>query len=180
MALLGYVTLLSNTCQGFVPEVLTEIIGACVQEDRLWIADPKAFNHILQKSGYLYAKPCNILERSALLGDRGIIAVEGDLPITINPSSSPNNPAGDVHKRHRRAMAPAFGLVEAKGLLPYFVDCATKARELRLCPILKSDSGPCPRWRTSGAASLRTTGPDLQPLSMQTCGWGRPPLMRAS
>ena len=40
-------------------------------------------------------------------------------------------------------MAPAFGLVEAKGLLPYFMDCATKARELRLYPILKADSGPC-------------------------------------
>jgi len=29
-------------------------------------------------------------------------------------------------------MAPAFGLAEAKGLLPYFMDAATKARELRL------------------------------------------------
>jgi len=29
-------------------------------------------------------------------------------------------------------MAPAFGLVEAKGLLPYFMDAVTKARELRL------------------------------------------------
>ena len=27
-------------------------------------------------------------------------------------------------------MAPAFGLVEAKGLLPYFMDSVTKAREL--------------------------------------------------
>ena len=39
-------------------------------------------------------------------------------------------------------MAPAFGLVEAKGLLPYFMDCATKARELLLHLILKADSGP--------------------------------------
>jgi len=28
-------------------------------------------------------------------------------------------------------MAPAFGLLEAKGLLPYFMDSVTKARELR-------------------------------------------------
>ena len=27
-------------------------------------------------------------------------------------------------------MAPAFGLVEAKGLLPYFMESVTKAREL--------------------------------------------------
>ena len=28
-------------------------------------------------------------------------------------------------------MAPAFGLVEAKGLLPYFMDSVTKVREFR-------------------------------------------------
>jgi len=40
-------------------------------------------------------------------------------------------------------MAPAFGLVEAKGLLPYFVDSATKARELRVHFISETDSNPC-------------------------------------
>ena len=55
-------------------------------------------------------------------------------------SSSSNNPTGDVHKRHRRAMAPAFGLVEAKGLLPYFMDSATKARKLCLDSTLKTYS----------------------------------------
>jgi len=39
-------------------------------------------------------------------------------------------------------MSPAFGLVEAKALLPYFMDAATKARELRLHLILEADSGP--------------------------------------
>ena len=38
-------------------------------------------------------------------------------------------------------MAPAFGLVEAKGLLPYFMESVTKACELRLCLIPKADSG---------------------------------------
>ena len=37
-------------------------------------------------------------------------------------------------------MAPAFGLVEAKGLLPYFMDAVTKACELRLYLIPKTDS----------------------------------------
>ena len=60
-------------------------IGVLVQEDRLWIADPKALNHILQKSGYLYAKPNNVQERTALLTDRGIIWAEGELSITISP-----------------------------------------------------------------------------------------------
>ena len=40
-------------------------------------------------------------------------------------------------------MAPAFGLVEAKGLLPYFTDSVTKACELRFNSILKVDSSPC-------------------------------------
>ena len=39
-------------------------------------------------------------------------------------------------------MAPAFGLVEARGLLPYFVDSVTKACELRSYLVLKADSGP--------------------------------------
>jgi len=38
-------------------------------------------------------------------------------------------------------MAPAFGQVEVKGLLPYFADTATKACELRLYLILSADSG---------------------------------------
>lgn len=37
-------------------------------------------------------------------------------------------------------MAPAFGLVEAKGLLPYFMDSVAKARELRLRLTLKPES----------------------------------------
>lgn len=57
-------------------------------------------------------------------------------------SSSFNDSTGDVHKRHRRAMTPAFGLVEAKGLLPCFMETVNKARELRLNSILKADSGP--------------------------------------
>ena len=40
-------------------------------------------------------------------------------------------------------MAPAFGLVEAKGLLPYFMDAAVKVCELRLHFISESDSSPC-------------------------------------
>ena len=54
-----------------------------VQEDRLWIADPKALNHILQKSGYLYGKPDSIQEQSALLTGHGIGSAEGGLSVTI-------------------------------------------------------------------------------------------------
>ena len=64
-------------------ELLTEIIGVRVQEDCVWIADPKALNHILHKSGYLYAKPNSTQEQTELLADRSVISVEGELSITI-------------------------------------------------------------------------------------------------
>jgi len=38
-------------------------------------------------------------------------------------------------------MAPAFGLVEAKGLLPYFMDTVNKAYELRLHLVSNADQG---------------------------------------
>ena len=39
-------------------------------------------------------------------------------------------------------MAPAFGLFEAKNLLPHFINSVTKARGICLYLILKTDSGP--------------------------------------
>ena len=40
-------------------------------------------------------------------------------------------------------MTPAFGPVEAKGLLPCVMDSVNKANELRLHLILKAESRPC-------------------------------------
>ena len=127
---------LPSTSQYLVFELLTETSGTCAQEDRLWVADPKAINHILQKSGYLYEKSSNIREQVALVAGRtSILATEGELLITMHQRSvlsSPNDPKGDTHKRHRRVIAPAFGLVEAKSLVPHFMDVVTKARNLRI------------------------------------------------
>ena len=66
-------------------------------------------------------------------------------------------------------MAPAFGLVEAKGLLPYFMDSVTKGRKLRLCFDLQARRlilALTIRWQTSGAISSGTESLDVQPLSM--------------
>ena len=63
-------------------------------------------------------------------------------------------------------MAPAFGLVEAKGLLPYFVDTAIKAWGLRLYLILGADFCPIFRWQTNGVTSSRTASPGIRPPSM--------------
>lgn len=66
-------------------KLTTELIDVCIQEDCLWIADPKAINHILQKSGYLYAKPGNMQEMIALVADRGVGWAEGESSTTITP-----------------------------------------------------------------------------------------------
>ena len=51
------------------------------------MADPKAINHILQKSGYLYTKPNNTRERVALVADRGILWAQGEFSTAISPRS---------------------------------------------------------------------------------------------
>jgi cytochrome P450 len=97
------------------------------QEERLWIADPKAMNHVFKNSDALYGKLNSTKEVMALFVDRGLIWADGSAFSKFTLSQILTL-AGDVHKRQRRAMTPAFGLVEAKGLLPYFVQSATKVR----------------------------------------------------
>ena len=56
-----------------------------MQEDRLWIADPAAINHILHKSGYVYAKPSNLRERSGLFTGQGLVWAIGKFPAMMDP-----------------------------------------------------------------------------------------------
>jgi len=72
-----------------ISERLTETIGTCVQEDCLWVADLKAINRILQKSGYLYAKPNNVWEGSALTSGCGILWAEDKFDIVTSPFFRP-------------------------------------------------------------------------------------------
>ena len=53
-----------------------------MQEERLFIADPKAIHHILQGTSYLYEKPRVVRELFELVIDRGLASVEGTLPFT--------------------------------------------------------------------------------------------------
>ena len=48
-----------------------------LQEDRLWIANPKALHHILELSGYLYEKPYAFGERYTLTLGRGVFWAAG-------------------------------------------------------------------------------------------------------
>ena len=91
----------------------------------MWIADPKAINHILKSSDVLYGKLDSAREVVALLTDRGLVWAEGNVLSNLVPFQILTR-TGDAHKRQRRAMSPAFGLVEAKALLPYFAQSANK------------------------------------------------------
>lgn len=52
-----------------------------MQEERLWVADPKAIHHILQGTSYLYQKPRIFQELLEAVFDKGIISVEGESPL---------------------------------------------------------------------------------------------------
>ncbi|KAI0774916.1 cytochrome P450 [Trametes elegans] len=72
-------------------------------EDMLWISDPKALQYIYQTSGYNFPKQPERRILSRLVGDTGLTWADGD-----------------VHKRQRKVMLPAFGTPESKALLPVF------------------------------------------------------------
>lgn len=65
-----------------------------------------------------------MMEVRAMVMDRGLPCVEGESPPTPHIVQPLFPSLGDVHKRQRRAMTPAFGLVEAKGLFPCFTRCS--------------------------------------------------------
>lgn len=92
-------------------------------EERLWVADPKAINHILGNSTTIYRKLENIREMIVLIIDRGLAWADGE-----------------THRRQRKAMNPAFGPIEAKGLLPYFTQSATKLAD-KWCESITGDDG---------------------------------------
>lgn len=98
--------------------------NAFLGEERLWVADPKTIRHILHSGSSLYMKPHATMERLATFIDRGLITVEGD-----------------EHKRQRRAMTPAFGLVEARALYPYFTRCAGSLVDKWLEIVSNGESG---------------------------------------
>ena len=80
------------------------------QGDRLWTADPKAISHILHSDDIWVESPAS-RELIAILLDRGLVWAEGG-----------------VHRRQKKAMAPAFGLSESKALMPRFLLVANKVR----------------------------------------------------
>ena len=107
-----------------------------IQEKRLWIADPKAIHHMLQGTSYLYQKPAHFMRIVQMFLDRGVGAVEGEFTPTSHVLHLIAS-LGDDHKRQRRVIAPAFGLIEAKALYPCFSQCSNSVSHYVLnheCP----------------------------------------------
>ncbi|KZT27170.1 cytochrome P450 [Neolentinus lepideus HHB14362 ss-1] len=73
-------------------------------DDHLMISDPKALQYILHTSAYHFLKETG--------GRRAISHL-------LNGHSL-NSVDGDIHKRHRKVMIPAFGAPEARALFPAF------------------------------------------------------------
>ncbi|KDQ64101.1 hypothetical protein JAAARDRAFT_201503 [Jaapia argillacea MUCL 33604] len=72
-------------------------------EDALIVTDPKALQYILSTSGYSFIKPLDLVEIARALMGVGLVTVDGD-----------------VHKRQRKLMLPAFGTPETKAFFPVF------------------------------------------------------------
>ena len=90
----------------------------------MWIADPKAINHVL-RNFTLYRKPDNLRELISLILDHGLAWADGNVFLNL-VYSRVLNPVGDIYRHQKRVMLRAFGRVEAKGLLPYFAQSVTK------------------------------------------------------
>ncbi|KIJ47476.1 hypothetical protein M422DRAFT_248894 [Sphaerobolus stellatus SS14] len=79
-------------------------------EDRLFTADPKAIQYILNTSGYNFPKPPESRVGSEMLLGRGLVWAEGT-----------------QHARQRKIMNPAFSFAALRGFLPLFRQTSQRA-----------------------------------------------------
>jgi len=110
----------SSFLMGNLPELYRSLVGeidfkwqqqygnavrfkSIVGNDALWIADPKALQYIFQTSAYHFPKQKERLVVTRLMNGKGLVWAEGD-----------------VHKRQRKVMLPAFGGPESKAFLSFF------------------------------------------------------------
>ena len=72
---------------------------AILQQERLFIADPKAIHHILQGTTYPDEKPRIVRKLLESAIDSGLASVEGELPLISHVIRQLNSNLGDIHKR---------------------------------------------------------------------------------
>ena len=139
-----------------------------LQVDCLWIADPKAINHVLQKSGYLYAKPSDIRERLALSADHGLLWAGGGLSIATTPSllSAHLTIPQATYTSATGGQWP-LRLVSLRPKVCYRISWILLIRHTSFTCIWSRmlTRAPVIRWGTSGMGYSRTASPGIQSLS---------------
>ncbi|KDQ23674.1 hypothetical protein PLEOSDRAFT_1048605, partial [Pleurotus ostreatus PC15] len=84
-------------------------ISSCYGRQSFFTADPRVVQHIFHTSGYRYGKRVDHTQSTRNVMGRGIVWA-----------------SGDVHKRHRKVMNPAFRTLELRGFLPLFQGVASR------------------------------------------------------
>ncbi|KAK7032242.1 hypothetical protein VNI00_013200 [Paramarasmius palmivorus] len=97
--------------------------GGTFGDERLFVADPKAIQHILHAPNYRWERTVELRQRTALLSGPGITAV-----------------TGDDHRRQRRVMQPSFGAPASRELVPIFSSAAVALTNAMKDSIVQSDS----------------------------------------
>ncbi|KAG9217624.1 hypothetical protein CCMSSC00406_0010165 [Pleurotus cornucopiae] len=78
-------------------------ISSCYGRESFFTADPRAIQHIVHTSGYRYKKRADVTQMNRNMFGRGILWA-----------------SGNVHKRHRKVVNPAFAAQQSRGFLPLF------------------------------------------------------------
>ncbi|KIJ31170.1 hypothetical protein M422DRAFT_267252 [Sphaerobolus stellatus SS14] len=92
--------------------------------DRLWTADPKAMQYIMNTAGYNFPKPNETRVGVEMLLGRGLVWAEGS-----------------QHSRQRKIMNPAFSFAALRGFVPLFRQTAQRAvNKIKDDIFLKSES----------------------------------------
>lgn len=107
--------------------MLVAVDLSVLQGKILWLADPKAMQYIYQPSGYKFQKLPERRAMSRLHSGHGLVWADGKGIILCLCLCGLKQSLGDVHKRQRRVMLPAFGAPESKALFPLFVWSAQAA-----------------------------------------------------
>ncbi|KAK7025496.1 hypothetical protein VNI00_015930 [Paramarasmius palmivorus] len=99
--------------------------GGTFGDERLFVADPKAIQHILHAPNYRWERTVELRQRTALLSGPGITAV-----------------TGDDHRRQRRVMQPSFGAPASRELVPIFSSAAVALTNAMKDSIVQSGGEP--------------------------------------
>ncbi|KAG7453207.1 cytochrome P450 [Guyanagaster necrorhizus] len=86
--------------------------GGCFGQDILFVADPKALQYIFHSSGYRFPKTRDIHRINEAFVGPGVATVEGD-----------------IHRRQRKILGPAFAASQLQLFLTIFQESAMKLTE---------------------------------------------------